>query len=49
MNLFLNDHTHDTGIAIHFDQLPIMERARRIICANHRRDAILTGDDGAVA
>src|SRR5512139_2824952 len=25
---------HDTGIAIHFEQLPVLERARGIACAN---------------
>jgi hypothetical protein len=29
MNLFINDHAHRTGISIHFEQLPIVERARR--------------------
>jgi hypothetical protein len=45
---FLNDHAHDTRIAIHFEQLPIVEGARCIACADHRRDAILAGDDGAM-
>ena len=46
--MFLNDHTHRTGISIHFEQLTIVERARRIACGHHRRDTILAGDDGAV-
>jgi hypothetical protein len=48
MNLFLNDHTHRTGISIHFEQLTIVECARRIACADHGRDAILPGNNGAV-
>ena len=48
MNLFLNDHTHGTGIPIDFEQLPIVEGARCIVCANHRRDMILTGNNRTV-
>jgi hypothetical protein len=45
---FLNDYTHGAGISIHFQPLPIVECARGMASANHRRDAILAGDDGAM-
>src|SRR5262245_40481114 len=45
---FLNDYTHDAGISIDFYPLPIVERACRMASANHRRDAILAGDNGAM-
>ena len=48
MNLFLNDHTHGTSIAIHFDQLSILECPSSITCADHCGDAILAGDHGAM-
>ena len=46
--MFLNDYPHGTGIAIHFDQLPIFEGRGCIAGANHCGDAILAGDNGAM-
>lgn len=46
--MLLNDHTDNARIAIYFDQLSIMEYARRRTGADDCRDAIFTGNDSGM-